>query len=811
MKGTEEKTGIHFVEVRSYRTLPKAGSTDPAWQRTPLFAEDHERRSIRGNKYVYAFRFGHGKRPTLEAEYFANEQGNLFKVDGAKRLSTAPTKCGPGRSIGFVERFPVFANGERYWWWFFCSRTRLTCAALRQLAMFEWRGTGDYAECVGWNGTTFLLRDLRDTSNFVQSKDGDLGLPVMDVISVAEHLSLESRFALQHYNDFLDPSKTKDAQKQQEITNRITKYVLANAIIDLSHSAPKLLNKLRRAQEPWDVRFDFNTEVNKRKLRRDQAAFRHCSLVRSKPMELLYALYKLDKTYGIGDWMVESGPAFHQVLESLPGQALAEDPPNYLADFIKAYTKPVANDFSSRESYNVARRSVTGLAYYITAFAPLLLTAAMKQGAQLSEEVLTSIFTKLNRDLDAGVFTVVGAGSAAEAAARNKKFYEAVDHLEQTKLAFAREQGFLRIDEAAVKEFQTAYKARLKVSAIDVFKKLVDTVYYVWTLHEYSEKPKLKTYEQLKALSAVNSMLKIYAWEWMAKSSSPGLAWWGAGGKRFAPFAGAVLDAAAGAYEGWELARETGEYGAGASALASGIASAVHGLAAVGWVNPPVALAATGVMLLTSALTVMLKNSDLENFVEHCIFGKEYGKSFWNDVHPKWALGTFSEWADGSNGLDKQIRTLYGLLCAFTPKSDGLGGITVDLPSVDWDDRLAVDVRRGDLKLGVIQIASADPWMTPLAEWIEDWTIHPAYTPEVVVRKQSGSSMAMSIAFVPEDPRTLLSGPLQYRVVLHKGRSTNRQDVISIPVNDPEPIDGSLSRQQVPRSGRRLPQRHNGP
>ncbi|MDX2023214.1 MAG: hypothetical protein SF187_23475 [Deltaproteobacteria bacterium] len=626
----------------------------------------------------------------------------------------------------------------------------------------------------------------------------------MDLISVAEHLSLEFRAALQHYDDFLVPPNSGDDKNREVVADRITKYVLANAIIDLSRSSPKLLNKLRSAKEPFDVRFDFNTEVNKRKVQRDRTALRLCALLRSKPMELLYALYKLDKTDGVGDWMVQTGPSLHQVLESLPGQELGTEPPNYLADFIKAYTTPIANAFTSRESFNVARRSVTGLAYYVTALAPLLLSSATRQGAQLSVDGIQKIFAKINEDLDAGVFLVAKNASPAEALASNERFYAAVDH-------YATERNLLRINSRAVKKFEAAYKADLKVKALDVFKKSVDTLYYVWTLHEYSEKPKLKTYEQLKALSAVNSMLKMYAWERMAKSQSLGPALLGVGGKKAAPFAGAFLDAAAGVFEGWQLASETGEYGAGASALASGIASAVHGLAAVGWVNPPVAMAAAGVMLLTSALTVMLKNSDLENFVEHCIFGKEYGKSFWNDVHPEWALGTFSEWAEGSKGLEKQLRTLYGLLCAFTAKSDGQGGIAVDFPSVDWDDRLDVEVRRGDAKLGAIQILSEHPWVPPLSEWIEDWTINPAYTPVVVVRRHLGTSMAMSIAFAPEDPRSLLSGPLQYRVRLHKGLSTNKQDVISIPVNDPKPINGSLNRVQVPRTGRLLSQRHNVP
>ena len=104
--------------------------------------------------------------------------------------------------------------------------------------------------------------------------------------------------------------------------------------------------------------------------------------------------------------------------------------------------------------------------------------------------------------------------------------------------------------------------------------------------------------------------------------------------------------------------------GAGASATVLGVpAGVVIGIVgavvtAVGWI-----------------IAVFTRDSALELFIQHCLWGEDYGDgaTSMSDT-PSWALEPFPRWRDN---LGLQLRVLLNILAAFTLKASGYTSVTV--------------------------------------------------------------------------------------------------------------------------------------
>jgi hypothetical protein len=175
----------------------------------------------------------------------------------------------------------------------------------------------------------------------------------------------------------------------------------------------------------------------------------------------------------------------------------------------------------------------------------------------------------------------------------------------------------------------------------------------------------------------------------------------GACSVRWLGAASAVLDGAVALEQGYQalgvddLSSAAGQAGVavGATLSALGCLCALDGAAvATTVVGLPLALVLelVGLVLMVagSIVSAFTADSELEQFVRHCRFGRNAGSS--SPHRPPWATAAFCDWSDEPGGLDHQVSSLLALLAGFTVEAAGETSIRILLGMVAPSSKLRV-------------------------------------------------------------------------------------------------------------------------
>lgn len=145
-----------------------------------------------------------------------------------------------------------------------------------------------------------------------------------------------------------------------------------------------------------------------------------------------------------------------------------------------------------------------------------------------------------------------------------------------------------------------------------------------------------------------------------------------------------AADQAVAAYQTGDYNQSFGQFVVATGAVITAVGCIIILAGAASAPAPPVAVFLGIVGAVVAAVgwvvTILGKDSDLETFVAHTVFGDRFRTG---TASPKWqqvnGAGTLADWANPTDGLDRQLNAFYNLLAGFSvePFTSGEGVVVV--------------------------------------------------------------------------------------------------------------------------------------
>jgi len=599
---------VRFVEWKMYA----ARGTQPAdWH---PFGLQRDRtgawKEIEGERWIYVFRSYINVQSTGQwvAELYLDKgQLSATPMEDAR---VAPEKRAKPVSAGKTISFARRVNGHAMAYYFFAARTRLSLAAIDELQLH----VQDYVP-----PHTFEP----DDANLVV-KGQEILVPVLDPITVAMHLHAYYVEAANDAIEYVATHKEMPRDEQDAVLRRQKKVLLARvlkAVVD-GDKSNTLVNALAPDQAALDdFLAEYQKQVDARARWRDRWSAYLCNWLRSRPMKLIEEeLLRQPKEFG--KYLVPFCLCLTRTSESPEGRKLLEEILKNEAHFAHKYIFP--QEKQPAEINQVARKLGSAVLEALKEWGPVI--AVVKNSPQF---FIGALQTQFGWTLKEG-----------------KPVYW------EKKVQYKFLEGY-----KTEVEFEPKWEgAATKLAVIVEFINMAFTIKAIADAFagDDPEKKKLAIIEGIgSALDLGASILSV------AKVSERTI---GA-----IAFVSGAIDTYLAAQEVKE-AYAKGDPGArdGAYLVMVGSAgSAVAGLLLLFEIpgGQIVAIIGLAIVGLGRLLGMMLKKSDYELFVDHCAWGKRYGR----DEHkPDWASKKFGEW---KGDYDEQFRALINLICRFEIES----------------------------------------------------------------------------------------------------------------------------------------------
>jgi hypothetical protein len=621
------------------------------------------------SKFVYAFR-KLGTEVRLAMEYSADKDGNLSVRDGRERreferdnqsVSLNPTKTDE-------TALPHTINGRKALYFFVGTRMRLPADGIRQLE-------NDPPPALPLldlsKDESFLITGNDDANG--QSVVGRRFVGVIDPFTVALTLHRQYEEKCNEVLNFTAEFKEQSPAARERVRGRHKTLLLARLLKEVLDKDPKndlgLRNEFADGSGDSVRKFvsDYEQHVNNLMLERDRRGHRLCRFLRSKLLATTEELHLFFEQKDYNVFLDVMGAVHERLNECAPGRARLGALIDQRPRFIKVYVLPEAP--LTEEHFQAGRKSAAAI---MGVWKELLPALHMKKGAQAPSIIVASI-ELVTRETLVQVRQVTETISYRPSSGFKvvRTTFESLTLIQETELR-------VRIARwvAAPVTGGTANDAALKVGdrllrGIEVANLMISFTKFVAA--DGSDKPKA-------ALNLLGSTLDaVGAFGVMLKLSEKSI--------KTVGMVSAAVDAILAALDARDAYRRNDTSNvvgltlvtAGSVLMLVGCTCAVAGVGAsstIVGVPLGVALEALAAIIIAVGwlITAFSADSEIEQMVSHCKFGDDFGKG---TDQPKWADGAFFTWAQGTAGLDRQIRTLFNILGAFTLEASNRTAVTI--------------------------------------------------------------------------------------------------------------------------------------
>jgi hypothetical protein len=637
-----------------------AGPTDPLPDPCPD-GRPEESVAALADRWVYVFRRAAAGATVAQLECRVDAAGDLACVDLAAARGRRPE---PGAPAGRTLMLPISMAGKPQLYAFFAARLRLPLAAIEQLK----------AEVGRLLPTVDLSRP--EAFYFPLAHPEDMVLRMVDPLAVAENLNAVYQAARDRLVNYVTPNASQSEQERAAVILRQKKILLSTVLKNLLDTDSQNALHLRERFAPGMVEemqeFLQHDEDEKKTL---EAAVEHagialCQWLESRWIETAHQLYRLQPQRDLTAFFRGYARAVARLKECRAGRAFLAGMLRNKAHWVRTNVLPEKEELVTDEVYQVFRKNAIALLALWEELVPVALEVYGKE--------------YINDCVGALYFL-------------SREEFLVVDPL--TK------QVLLRIGGRPVEQTVELYTVRVREKAFARWLK---------GLHESAGLNKvLRNFAQgIELVNLALALKSFFTAEGMAADLKAVIGVIGAAADTITAFqlvlnltkksaarvamVSAIIDMVLGGWDALEMARRN-DYKAmaGYATVAAGSALTAVGLAltmtgggtATTVVGLPVAGALTlaGIILVGGGwIVAAYKDSDLQVFVRHCLWGDSYGAG---SDDPKWAGGHLHEWR---TNLDRQLAALFNLLAAYTITSEDARQVAIHTSLVLPSSRLSI-------------------------------------------------------------------------------------------------------------------------
>lgn len=647
-------------------------------------------------RWIYCLYFAASERATLWGECAANENGHLsVNVNLNELQRIAPEKRrGAVATNTPVVQLPRQVNGRNYYWSFVVSQIPLGPKAIRLLCrttLTTAKGAGSYAQTfVGGTAIPLAIVDL--SADRFRHKGSAQYVDVVDLESTGYRLSAEMQKAGKALIEASTPLPEMPRGKMLAVKDKLVRLAIARVIVSLSDSQPDLKKHLQHANAAADELIAFEKELRILRDAHDVATAVLISFLHSTYSILIESWYREREKQVYDQYLVYFEAVTHGLDASAEGRGYFSKYPEHIDRLCSRYIFPTTPT-TDKDTFLLARKHYLVVLHLWTKFLPAqALTAPLKVNRDSLDKRTAESVDRLNALLgkqafkfEKGKLVAAGEGSARLTHENVKSTASAAEAAKYNIIIADRAAVLNEIDTFEMIQKRTFETTPVLLSQI-VFH-AAEYMNYYFTLTGYLDNTKKTWVDHARFATAAHGALKTFVFEQMALSKDAARQVWGKNLAKYGGGLAGLIDSGLGFRDAYALANEGDTDAAVVSAASSAVAVAQTAMTYFAVVNPPLALALVGLSLGISYLLTRVKESPIQAFVLHSCFGKEFGK----DGAPAWAEGGFGSWTEAHVGLERQVRSLYGLIMTFSVKTYNSAGITVTLGFYEPGTELVVE------------------------------------------------------------------------------------------------------------------------
>lgn len=602
------------------------------------------------DKWVYVFLQWGTEFAVLHEELYVDESSQIHPVDMTQaREKERDRRPAQGPSSGSLHSLPVTISGNRAYYYFLSSRIRLPLEPLRKL---QSRVHG-----------LLPAADLAVTGLSNLEVDKELVVGVTDPILVALNLNRRYQKAQDEVLGFTTVFPEQSSEQRAWVERTQKKRLLAQLLTSVRDQDPDdkldLQDDFKAGGEAEMRRFlaEYEKTLKKKIEKSDRAAASVCSWLNGELMDILAGAYEIFKTDDFHKYLNSFSGCIARLQESAPGKAylagILENPNHFGHEYV------LRKSAAPEDVFQVGRKSATAIVEIWKELAHVHI--ALRGSRSITVLVKSLEFISRSPLLTVGI------------ASRSLPVWREPRHL-----VFPKEIITLKLGPEPSRWAEWMHDGHSVGELAERLLVIVEVINLALALKGLAEaegghEVLLHAFEAL--LAGAES---VRAFGMLLHLTEKTLAVVGS--------VAAVLELICAGLEAAEYAHRNdysamvgyGVVGVGSVLSAIGCTMVALGAAAgTSVVGLPlgVFLGLVGAVTIAAGWVVAAfsKDSDIELFVQHCLWGEDYGSG---DAAPPWAGGPFRDWKDN---LDRQIAALVNILSSFTIEATDYAAVRISL------------------------------------------------------------------------------------------------------------------------------------
>ena len=681
LEGTVFSPAFRFVEWRSYYVStgnysdwgPDVDFVDPAAKFQPAYQELER-------KWVYVFRDLCGQL-TWSGEFYAADGKSLQPVDlegfEDRERDDRPEPSAAIRKL----RLPHTVNGHPAYYYAFATRIRLPIDVIHQLVTNK--RVRALLPCLNVKTRGYSANPDRDEkAHRLQWTGEEWLLCAVDPLTIALTLSDIYRDACDLRIRYVAIGDAKSFGDKLKVQERDSKKVVGKMIKALAASDPAMAGKILPLLKGGSLAnidaFLKKEEATIERLVRgaDRRAATLCNWLCGELFQLTQTAHFIEESWDTAKFLNVYGQVIDRLFESGPGKGYLTEIYEDLGHFVHTYVLPALP--ATDVQFQIGRKCSAALFVVWKELAPVVARKLGDKAADILARALNNI--SRTADMVTTVRRIAPSGRVWKPSRRSKEaLYSAFPTAEQLKNSNLAQ--WLKAGEG-----KTA-----KVANVFVVVEFVNIAFAVNSLREAN----LDIDGAFTVMGAVGSSLDLY--------SACKVAFGAADDLLLAPIGmvSAIIDFMSSVKD---MYKAVGRHDYGAL-VGSGIAATGSALIAFGcytaWVaagasgtgvglGPGVAIGIVGAVLVGAGVVVsaVAGHSDVEIFVNHCAFGKNFGTG----GEMSWSSGPMLEW-EGNPG--RQVEALCAIVSdlEIAAVAPGLAAVKINFGLVNGRSVFYVDFR----------------------------------------------------------------------------------------------------------------------